>query len=283
MEDKGKGVAERLRECDDRPGCASLKIARTVGCGVMECSSSSCDRCLRITLFELADAIDAEVAAAREASARDGMAVIAAAEGWPAMRDGESVVDWMGRCWLPRPRFEDGEPVQSSDMEEIGALATCCVYTDGSWVFEPDKYEDEMNPKPWDSQSGTRNDRVKRPAAEVLDADGVPIKVGETVWLSKTGIEITVSRITENDEGNTIVCANDGAFKLEFMPCWITHTPPENQEDIDADATMSPAAYCAARGIDLGDDADRESATAAMIADLLRRQRELDKRIGGAE
>lgn len=44
---------------------------------------------------------------------------------------------------------------------------------------------------------------------------------------------------------------------------------------------MPPAEYCAVRGIDLGDDPDREAATTAMVRDLLRRQRELDARKGG--
>ena len=67
-------------------------------------------------------------------------------------------------------------------MEEIGGLATCRVYTDGSWVFDPDKYEDERNPKPWDEQQGRQCDFIKRPEPKVLDADGVPCKKGETVW-----------------------------------------------------------------------------------------------------
>ena len=36
---------------------------------------------------------------------------------------------------------------------------------------------------------------------------------------------------------------------------------------------MPPAEYCAVRGIDLGDDPDRATATEAMVLDLLRRQR----------
>lgn len=44
---------------------------------------------------------------------------------------------------------------------------------------------------------------------------------------------------------------------------------------------MEPWFYCASYAIDLGDDPDRETATKAMIADLLRRQREYDKRTGG--
>lgn len=70
-------------------------------------------------------------------------------------------------------------------MEEIGAFATYRVYMDGSWEFEPDKYEDETSPKLWDVQFGAKSERVKRPAPEALGADGLPIVEGETVWLDE--------------------------------------------------------------------------------------------------
>lgn len=101
---------------------------------------------------------------------------------WLKQRHANELADEIEKYYIPRPRFEDGEPVQTSDMEEIGGLATCRVYTDGSWKFNPDKYEDERNPKPWDEQQGRQCDFIKRPEPKVLDADGVPCKKGETVW-----------------------------------------------------------------------------------------------------
>ena len=111
----------------------------------------------------------------------------------------EAIADEIEKYYIPRPRFEDGEPVQTSDMEEIGGLATCRVYTDGSWVFDPDKYEDERNPKPWDEQQGRQCDFIKRPEPKVLDADGVPCKKGETVWklADSTKLEIIDIHPTE--------------------------------------------------------------------------------------
>lgn len=248
MEDKGKGVAEGLRGYDGTPGCAPVTIARLAGLDEPRCHDRDCGSCLGLTLSALADAIDAELAAAREASARDGMAIIAAAEGWPAMRDGESVVEWMARCWLPRPRYEDGEPVQSSDMEEIGALATCRVYMDGSWVFFPDKYEDEANPKPWDSQSGTRNDRIKRPAPKVFDADGVPVKVGDTVWFcGDDSGRYTVSAVEPTLGGNwCLTVFNDAATIHEVRPSQVKHHEPDSlkklRDDMRREMTESPDA-----------------------------------------
>ena len=141
--------------------------------------------------------------------------VIAAAEGWPALRDGESVVEWVDRAWLPRPRYEGGEPVEVGGRAAglAGRVGSYQVSDSGGWVlFGCDDYDIAM---------GSRDTPVRR-------------------------------------------------------------LPEDTQEDIDAEASLPPAAYCAQRGINLGDDPDREKATSAMVADLLRRQREVCEK-GGAE
>lgn len=217
MNDRKVSVAEMLRDVYRGPGCTPMTIARTVGLEEPRCRERGCDVCLRRMLSALADMMDAEVAEAREASARDGMAVIAAAEGWPALRDGESVTEWMGRCWLPWPRYDDGEPV------EVGGRA-----------------------------DGLESD---------IQCIGVSVGSANEPWY-------TLFDDADQIEGS-------GPFTRR------AHIPSDTREAIDDDASMTPAAYCAARGIDLGDDPDRETATAAMVADLLRRQRELDARKGG--
>lgn len=256
----------------------------------------------------IADKIDAELAEARKDAIRESRKpmwwfrnAIKCGYDWPEPRDGEKFRDYLHRCFLPRPRYEDGEPVQSSDMEEIGAFATYRVYMDGSWEFEPDKYEDETSPKLWDVQFGAKSERVKRPA-EVLGADGKPIKDGETVWLDEAhsrcagsygfedGNKYSLCGI-ERQEMLTVEDAHievDGREYVRVCTCgawchasWLTHTPPETQERIDDDATLSPREYYNAHiGHDVGLRDDEEVAV-AMVRDLLRRQRELDKRTGG--
>lgn len=257
----------------------------------------------------IADKIDAELAEARKDAIRESRKpmwwfrnAIKCGYDWPEPRDGEKFRDYLHRCFLPRPRYEDGEPVQSSDMEEIGAFATYRVYMDGSWEFEPDKYEDETSPKLWDVQFGAKSERVKRPAPEVLGADGKPIKDGETVWLDEAhsrcagsygfedGNKYSLCGI-ERQEMLTVEDAHievDGREYVRVCTCgawchasWLTHTPPETQERIDDDATLSPREYYNAHiGHDVGLKDDEEVAV-AMVHDLLRRQRELDKRTGG--
>lgn len=119
---------------------------------------------------------------------------------------------------------------------------------------------------------------VKRPEPEVLGADGLPIKVGEAVY-------------SLQGEGPLIVSGYDGEFlKIEsgglLRADYATHTPPDTQGRIDEEAKLEPCEYSCTRnlcahGEDCHGDWEAEART-AMIADLLRRQREMDaKTMGG--
>lgn len=195
-------------------------------------------------LLLVADKIDAELAKARKSGFDDFKLAdwyySADANGWPKPRDDESLHEYVDRCFIPRPRFEDGEPVQSSDIEEIGALATCRVYMDGSWEFDPDKYEDERNPKPWDVQSGAKSDRIKRPAPEVLGADGLPIKVGDAMWSLSGAGPLTVTSLHTDDptpDGGDSPWADlddDGLYSWIYAGS-LTHTPPDTLERLRDD------------------------------------------------
>lgn len=173
---------------------------------------------------------------------------------WLSQRHANELANEIEKYYIPRPRFEDGEPVQSSDMEEIGGLATCRVYTDGSWIFDPDKYEDERNPKPWDEQQGRQCDFIKRPEPKVLDADGVEIKVGDKVYLVPgkhcnsfplcyymAGVEYTV---VENEsighKASGRICISRGDSVLGFpMPEQVTHRDPDSLEKLREDMQKS--------------------------------------------
>lgn len=145
---------------------------------------------------------------------------------------------------------------------------------------------------------------MERPAPEALGADGKPIVEGETVWLDEAhsrcagsygfedGNKYSLCGI-ERQEMLTVEDAHievDGREYVRVCTCgawchasWLTHTPPETQERIDDDVTLPPREYYNAHiGHDVGLKDDEEVAV-AMVRDLLRRQRELDKRTGGAE
>lgn len=274
----------------------SINLLREMFCVVENETSYSID--LANTLVAIADKIDAELSEARKDAIRESKKpmwwfrnAIKCGYDWPEPRDGEKFRDYLHRCFLPRPRFEDGEPVQISDMEEIGALATYRVYMDGSWEFEPDKYEDETSPKLWDVQFGAKSERVKRPAPEALGADGLPIVVGETVWGILSGIEGTVSSM--NDDSTAYVKWDDGRWSPCIDCCNLTHTPPDTQERIDEDKGKKGNEYWRCVGflcrdcpaeIDGKRPSDRYGVLNCWIAqgmDIARRQADLDARKGG--
>lgn len=271
---KAMTASELLRKADSHP-CSMCHLVMS---GDESCATTGCAS----WAYRLADKIDAELAKARDLSLRQGAELWAKANGWPDFREGEDFGAWLDRCAIPRPRFEDGEPVQFGDspvgldgVEKFIFTRSC-----GGRCQMQDANGNMLTVFP--------GERVKRPAPEVLGADGKPIKVGETVWNTFSwhkGVvkELNAKALKVNGKSTAYVEWSNGRWSPCIRLDHLTHTPPETQERIDDDATMPPAEYCAVRGIDLGDDPDRATATEAMVRDLLRRQRELDKRTGGAE
>ena len=133
---------------------------------------------------------------------------------------------------------------------------------------------------------------------EVLGADGEPIREGETVWDSTSPNDPTSSTVwrhggplkvlRRNDvRAGFVICENDQGIPLDCLAADLTHAAPDTQERIDDDATSDPATYC---NEVLGWDAEKivlhsdyAAQNEAMIADLLRRQRELDAKTTGGE
>lgn len=126
----------------------------------------------------------------------------------------------------------------------------------------------------------------------VLGADGLPLKVGEVVYSARYGLEkqpiVSVHKAGENVGG---IAADFDFVRYEEGYDWaedLTHTPPDTQERIDEDAEKFYCAYfggygaCGTCPASAG-ELSKKSCKQQQILDLLRRQRELDKRTGGAE
>lgn len=182
-------------------------------------------------------------AAKTEADERNYYPCVVAAKDFGAMDDTRyttevkllnAIAGEIEKYYIPRPRFEDGEPVQDSDLREIGEYAVCCVYMDGSWIFNPDKYEDERNPKPWDEQEGRQCDFIKRPEPKVLDADGVEIKVGDTVFENNSPIPLKV--VTVYGDGD-ISAVGDGGICSKLDSSNYSHREPDSLQKILDDLT----------------------------------------------
>lgn len=89
------------------------------------------------------------------------------------------------RYYLPRPLFEDGEPVYiGAEIEDRkrGKLEVSRIcYTDAGFYFNNSR--DGSKRKKTKGITYAYGERVGRPKQQVLDADGVPIEVGDTVYI----------------------------------------------------------------------------------------------------
>lgn len=180
------------------------------GCSAMtkmfgiDCKEETCRDCIIKMVTAIADRIDAE----------------------RALPEG---MEW--------PRFEDGWLVRIGDeLEFEGKTMLVCdatLYADG-WALWCDR--EDMSGRLY----GKYGERVKRPAPEVLDADGVPIKVGDTVYfVDGDARPLTVERIDANggEPAVDLVYAGQILRWHSVNPEKLTHERPDSWrlwgEDLD--------------------------------------------------
>lgn len=184
--------------------------------------------------------------------------------------------------------------MRSSDEKRI--LGLWPKYEDGSYVRLGDSYIDtdgdenevmaiEFNDRCADliGVEGYRTgfepfERVKRPAPKVLDADGVLIKVGDTVW-HEDGTMLRVDGFGGIEDGETIVNVHiiRGATQWSAVRSLsLTHTRPDSWERLEEDATMSAWSYRDKYGLAVGvSDGEYIPTTVAFALDLVRRAKAL--------
>ena len=187
--------------------------------------------------------------------------------------------------YIPRPRYEDGEPVQFGDTytdkngrEWKNGIKSIHIDCNGDFSLH-------------DSTIGHvgryevfgQDRRVKRHKPEVLDADGVPIQIGDTMWNINTGKYLIVDGI-----GERWFCAKRDIVK--HNPSMFSHKQPDSLERIKADASKSLYEYWGCSGVSCLDCPAKTDGkkprerygtyrcNKAMTLDLLRRQREVMER-----
>lgn len=186
------------------------------------------------------------------------------------------IADRIEREYMEMPRFEDGELVKVGDMVLWGDNKAKRV--DGIHVNVH-----------LEGMCGTYNTILKRPVTEVLDADGVPIKVGDVVWFVGGAEYFDVLGI--ESDGEVHVGRNDGTSTDAWVsPGDLTHKQPDTLERIEADVMDELWHYWGCSGarcdecpalIDGKNPKDHyhtDSCEDAKVLDLLRRQREVLER-----
>ena len=124
--------------------------------------------------------------------------------------------------------LERGVHAEKLHVESIGddGLVTCDPFSGGTWV---ELESSELY--------------VHKP---VLDADGVPIHEGDTVWLTDGRGPWKVSRIVCADRLR-VICDDEENGHLNVYPDQLTHTkpePPDSWERLEEDAGKNPFDYC---------------------------------------
>lgn len=185
----------------------------------------------------LADKIDAELAQARDLSLRRGAELWAKANGWPDFKQGDDFGAWLERCALKLPCDKDGEPWSIGDRVMPGNRSESTVtgysFDGADWFL---KYR-------WcgiDSYANEFATSCKRPAPEVLGADGLPIKVGDAMWSLSGAGPLTVTSLHTDDptpDGGDSPWADlddDGLYSWIYAGS-LTHTPPDTLERLRDD------------------------------------------------
>ena len=139
---------------------------------------------------------------------------------WPRYEDGEYL--WFGDAYVNTDG--DANEVQAVELSE--ACADLVGLEGFHTGFEP-------------------GERVKRPAPEVLDADGVEIKVGDTVW-DDDGVEMTVMSLVGELPGHVTTHSKNPPVTYSINPKRLTHTRPDSWEQLEEDAVKVVCEYAGA-------------------------------------
>lgn len=142
------------------------------------------------------------------------------------------------------PRFEDSEYVWFGD--EVACRGKACMLDDVKFVsdgtFHDETYLYVSNGLDVFEVPIAAGERVKRPARSVLDADGVEIHVGDTVWHHSGFAHGVVTSIDAGSLMGTVRYVNGG---VEFRDAAkdLTHTRPDSWERLEEDAEKLACAY----------------------------------------
>ena len=139
------------------------------------------------------------------------------------------------------PRFEDGELVGIGDEVEYGDKAwevDAICFDREEWSMALSRNLD------FSRMSGSYGERVKRPAPKVLDADGVEIKVGDTVYCDGEDEALTVTSISGvGVEYCCVTVKNADSSHCTVDAPRLSHERPDSWERLEQDARGGATGY----------------------------------------
>lgn len=161
-----------------------------------------------------------------------------------------ALADEIERQYVPVPRFPDGEPVHLGCPVCGGVVGGFSVWDDGSFAL----YSEDGDVL----QEGEPGDFAKRPELKALDAEGVEVKVGDTVWFFD---KVAGGPVGDPMEVDKAVC---GTLMFEggvVMPAYMmTHREPDSLEKLRASIKAVSTVACGASKGEVKEWADRLTA-----------------------
>lgn len=125
------------------------------------------------------------------------------------------------------PRFEDGEPVWYGDeVDNMRSSVIAVEFFDGSITLSSD----------FDHLHLSFGERVNRPAPKVLDADGVEIHVGDTVWHCNGIASGVVTSIDAGSLMDTTRYVDESGNEFRDAARSLTHTRPDSWDLLEMEA-----------------------------------------------
>lgn len=242
MTDGKQSTAEWLRGIVDKydakvgPLCGDMAESFGLRCDEFE----ACPECRGKMMRVIADRIDAE----------------------RALPEG---IEW--------PRFEDGELVKIGDEVEFEGEAAKVLDV----AFSAVRFSLGVGTTATSARVySDLGELVKRPTPKVLDADGVPIEVGDTVWCDDGDEPLRVTLIHTSGYRSVSLEGNGGEY-YSLDPERLTHKRPDSWERLEEDARKG--SMCYARDI-LGINVRKTTTSEdneAFARDLVRRAKALAK------
>ena len=116
------------------------------------------------------------------------------------------------------PRFESGEPVRIGDVVSDVEVRSV-VFRDGGILLS------DCTSVPGGGTWRSYKEPIKRPTPKVLDADGVEIRVGDTVWHVHDLDKFTVTN-PNNGENLSVSCMGEDGNEYCCYPSGLTHRAP---------------------------------------------------------
>lgn len=291
-----RGIIGRYEDEAHGPDGGCPTMARMFG---IVCKEETCRSCMVKLMTAIADRIDAERALPEGVE-------------WPRFEDGELVkigddVEYKGETmrvylatldsdgwalWCSREGIDgrlsgsfgervkrpaskvldaDGAPIEVGDVVyydgEPHPLTVVGITRDGKDALVDANGEESC------VEGGRPQDFSHDAPKPVLDADGVPIKVGDTVYCDDDPEQLIVESF--DDPGCvciTLAKSPNGIF-YTVEPSRLSHERHDSWERIEEDAKLAPRTYLEKRGM----NPEKTKLVASMMSDLVRRAKALAK------